>query len=569
MAKLQTACICTIKIDNNEIKHTVSSVKLSQHIDDHHVLEIRVKQVGKASAEQDFDDPGIYTGFLGKSAAVTMTPTGGVIDAGQELEFIGMVTEVKLENSIDGLNTVLIVAKSPTITLDGAPQVAVYQDQSASDIIGAIVGNYPMNRGKMQSGGSSIKYSVQYRETDWRYVRRLAEGAGLFAYYDGKEFSLQKANGSSHVGLTWRESLGAFSMGLGTAPAKFQSKSWEYGGKTAFEGQADSSVLRSAPSDVAKVSIDASKKVFERPGYVPTVKATDQSSVDSALGGQVESQVGQMVVCAGESIVPAVKVGHCVKVEGMSKLDGLYWVKRVTHHFDESGKYHNEFVCSPLDISFPAKTTSRPALTNLQSGIVTDLGDPEGLGRIKVKIPALGIETIWVRYASPHAGSGHGWITLPEVDDEVLVGYENGNPDLPIALGSLYTGTDTLPVTPDDKNEVKVFLTRAGNEIRLTDKDGEEEIKISTKDGDNQIVLNMKKPSISITSKGDVSLESTGDFSIKGKNVSIESEAATDVKAGADLNLEASANFKAKASANLNAEASGQCVIKGAVINLN
>ncbi len=569
MAKIETPCICTVKIDNKEIKHTVSSVQLKQYIDDHHELQIRIKQVGKAARDRDFDDPTNYTGFLGKSAALSITPTGDIINSSLQLEFIGLITDVRLENSIDGLNTVLIVAKSPTITLDGAKQVTFFQDQSASDIISAIVGNFPISRGKIESTGSTIKYSVQYRETDWQYIKRLAEGSGLFAYYDGGEFIAQKSNGSSFEDLVWRQSLGAFSMGLGTAPSQYQSKSWEYGMKTALEGQADTSVLRSSPSDLAKVSIDASKKMFSRAEYMPTDMATDQASVDATLSKRVESQIGQMVRCSGESIVPSVKVGHCVKIKGMSKIDGLYWVTAVTHVFDESGKYHNEFVCSPLDISFPSRTSSRPSLTNLQSGIVTSLEDPDGLGRVKVKIPALGIETLWVRYMWPHAGNSHGWVTMPELDDEVLVGWENGNPDLPVAMGSIYSGTDTLPVTPDDKNEVKVFVTRGGNEIRLTDKDGEEEIKISTKDGENSIVLSMKKPSLSITSKGDVSIESTGDLKIKGKNITIESDAATDVKAGGDLNLEATANMKNKAGANLNVEASAQCVIKGAIVNIN
>ncbi|MEW6411704.1 MAG: phage baseplate assembly protein V [Candidatus Zixiibacteriota bacterium] len=569
MAKIQTPCVCTIKIDNKELKHNVSSVQLDQYVDDHHELKIQIKQVGKAARDQDFDDPGNYTGFLGKSVAMTITPTGGQVEQSRELEFIGLVTEVRLENSIDGLNTVLIVGKSPTITMDGAPQVAYFQDQSASDMIGSIVSNYPITRGTVESTGSSIKYSVQYRETDWKYIARLAEAAGRYSYYDGKEYMLRKATGGKVEDLNWRETLGAFSLGLGTAPSQFTSKSWEYGQKTALEGQVDSGVLRSAPSDMAKVSIDASKKMFSKAGYISTEKSTDQASVDSTLGGNVESQVGRMVACTGESIVPAVKVGHCVKVKGMGKIDGLYWVNRVVHYFDESGKYHNEFYSSPLDISFPAKKTKRPSLTNLQSGIVTSLDDPEGLGRIKVRIPALGTETLYVRYVSPHAGNNHGWLSRPEIDDEVLVGYENGNADLPIALGSLYSGTDTLPATTDDKNEIKVFLTRGGNEIKLTDKDGEEEISISTKDGKNQIVLNMKTPSVSIKTDGDLSLESTGDMSLKGKNIKIESDAKIDVKSGADLNLDAGANLKSKASANLNVEASAQCVIKGAIINLN
>ena len=569
MAKIEIACICTIKIDNKEIKHNVSSVELKQDIDDHHVLRINIKQVGKASAEQDFDDPGVYTGFLGKSVAMNITPEGGVVDASRELEFIGLVTEVKLENSIDGLNAAVVVAKSPTITLDGGSQVACFVDQSASDIISAIVGNYPLTRGTIESTGSSIKYSVQYKETDWRYVKRLAQGSGLFAYYDGKEFCVKKSSGSSSEDLNWRETLGAFSMGLGTAPSQFASKSWEYAGKTTLESQVDSSALRSSPSDMAKVSIDASKKMFAQSGYVATSGATDQSSVDASLGKTVERQVGKMVSCMGESNVPTVKVGHCVKINGMSKLDGLYWVKTVTHSFDESGKYHNSFTCTPLDISFPPATIARPSITNLQSGVVISLDDPDAIGRIKVKIPSLGIETLWVRYLWPHAGDNHGWITMPEIDDEVLVGWENGSPDLPIALGSVYSGTAGLPVTPDNQNDVKVFLTRGGNEIKLTDKDGEEEIKISTKDGKNQIVLNSGGPSISIKSEGDVNFESTGDMSIKGKNVTIESDAKIDIKSGADLKLEAGVNLAAKANMNLDAEAGLACTIKGAIIQLN
>jgi uncharacterized protein involved in type VI secretion and phage assembly len=245
----------------------------------------------------------------------------------------------------------------------------------------------------------------------------------------------------------------------------------------------------------------------------------------------------------------------------MSKLDGVFWVTEVTHHFDESGKYHNQFTCSPLDVSYPVKKHRPPRLTNLQSAIVTDIDDPDGLGRIKVKIPALDFETLWVRFAVPHAGNQHGWVILPEVDDEVLIGWENGDPDLPVVLGCLYNGKDTPMAKPGQDNEVKLFVTKAGNEIRFTDKDGEEQIKISTKDGKNQIVLDMKGPSISITSDGDIS--------IKGGNVTIESQQQLQLKSGADTKIEAQANLTVKATGNVNSEAGAVNKIKGAIINLN
>ena len=277
MPKIETPAICSIKIDNQEIRNKVSSVTLKQPINDHHSLELQVKQIGQTSVDQDFDDPSAYTGFLGKSIAVKITPEGGIVDQSRELEFIGIVTDVRLENSIDGLNSVLIVAKSPSISMDGTKQVVYFEEQSASDIIGSIISNYPINRGKLESTSSTIHYSVQYQETDYSFIMRLAEGSGMFLYYDGKELIMQRSNGSSSEELTWRESLGLFSMGLGTAPSKFGSKSWGYFSKAALSGESDSGSLRSSPSNLAKVSIDASKKcIINQVMYQPPKQPTNR-----------------------------------------------------------------------------------------------------------------------------------------------------------------------------------------------------------------------------------------------------------------------------------------------------
>ncbi len=562
MAKIETAATCTVEVDGKEIKHRVSSVQLDQYIDSHHDLKVLLKLATEASEQHEFlEDPSYYTGFLGKSVSVTIAPEHGVVDNARIMKFVGMVTEIKLESSIDGLATIVIRGKSPTIALDGSPQVTYYEEQSAGDIISSTVSSYAITRGKMESTEGTIKYSVQYQETDYQYVNRLAEASGKFAYYDGQEFIVQKSNGSSVEDLSFRVTLGSFAMGLGTAPSKFTSKSWKYGEKSTLEGETDTGALRSSPSDLAKVAIDASKTVYGKPGYVSAAKVADQSGLDSVLGKNVEGQVGMMVKCDGESIVPAVKVGHCVRIQKVGALDGLYWVRSVSHRFDESGKYHNLFVCTPLDTSYPGRKMKRPALTNLQSAVVTDLDDPEGLGRIKVQIPALGIDTLWVRYLSPHAGDGHGLVCIPEVGDEVLIGYENGDPDLPLALGSLYTGKDKPPVSSDSKNEVKILQTKSGNQICFTDTGGSEEIKISLTDGKSCIVIKADGPLISI--------ESDGDISIKGNNIKLESQAKIELKSGADMAIEAGANLKAKATANADIEASGQCNVKGAMINLN
>ena len=191
----------------------------------------------------------------------------------------------------------------------------------------------------------------------------------------------------------------------------------------------------------------------------------DAQSLDKVLNTERRKAMGAMIRCNGESIVPEVEVGSCVQVNGMDKLDAQYWVIGTRHIFDESGKYHNTFVCTPLDIAYPGSILAKKELgagdvkqgdakgssaqredaNSIESVVekkkktmpgmhvarVVDLEDPESLGRIKVSYPWLDSEqTAWVRMMVPHAGADRGWYILPELEDEVLFPLvEDGNVD--------------------------------------------------------------------------------------------------------------------------------------------
>lgn len=588
MAILQTAAECRVRIDNKEIKYDISSVRLDQFIDDHYVLKVRIRQVGKATSEKDFDDPAGYTAFLGKPISLTITPYGGLVDPARLLEFIGVVTEVSLDNSIDGLNTVLVTAHSPTVTLDGARQNALHHEQSASDIINAIVRNYPITVGTIESTKGSLKFSVQYRETDYQYIMRLASTSGMFAFYDGKEFSLAKAGSSESEELVWRESLGAFAMGLGTGVEKIGSQVYDYSKKEVYEGET-AGALRTSLSDMSKVSHDASKEIYPDASFAPHLKSGSQADLDQTLELVRESAVGKMITCNGQSIIPAVAVGRCVKIKGMDKLDGLFWVKSTSHMFDESGKYHNTFTCTPLDAAFPQRKFARTPFTDLQTALVVDTDDPEQLGRVKVKFhwnvkdASKAEPEIWVRVLTPHAGEKKGFYCLPEVDDEVLIGYEQGNPSLPLILGSLYNGKDVPPVDHPvgwngAENNLKLFRTKSGNEIYFNDTAGSEAVVIVQKDNKNSITLTLDGPKIVIESEGDISLtganislESTsGDITLKsGAAIKAESTQDTELKAGGNLKSEANMNQDVKAGMNATVEGGAIVTVKGSLVKIN
>src|SRR5262245_44552596 len=86
--------------------------------------------------------------------------------------------------------------------------------------------------------------------------------------------------------------------------------------------------------------------------------------------------------------------------------------------------------------------------------LVSDIKDPDGLGRVKIKLPwapdtGSGVYELWARMATMMAGNGRGSWFIPDVDDEVLVAFEAGDPRRPYVVGTLWNGTDTPPETMD------------------------------------------------------------------------------------------------------------------------
>ncbi|MGH3922509.1 MAG: phage baseplate assembly protein V [Pseudonocardiaceae bacterium] len=190
-------------------------------------------------------------------------------------------------------------------------------------------------------------------------------------------------------------------------------------------------------------------------------------------------------------------------------------------------------------------------------GIVTNNKDPDGLGRVKLKLPWMSddVESNWARIATPMAGRGRGAYFLPEVDDEVLVAFEHGSPEFPYVLGGLWNGKDKPPETNSDgKNDVRVIKSRSGHVIRLTDTRGSEQIEIIDKSTKNSIVISTKDNKITITADADVVIQATnGKLQLSGTGVEITSQA--------DVKIEAKSSLALKSNAQLN--------IKGRIVNIN
>ncbi len=175
-------------------------------------------------------------------------------------------------------------------------------------------------------------------------------------------------------------------------------------------------------------------------------------------------------------------------------------------------------------------------------GVVSDLDDPERIGRVQVKYPYREDQLSgWARLVTPMGGKQRGLLMRPEVGDEVLIGYEQGDPRRPHVLGAMWSSADAPP--PDDgqptQNNLRLIQSRSGHRVVLDDTNGGEQIVIVDKDGTRKIVIDSAGQRIEISCEtGDISLNApTGKVSISAQSISIKADAEIEIQAGATLTL--------------------------------
>ena len=574
MADLRIPAECSIKIENKELRYSIYSFELVQRISDHHVLKVELRPLAdKSPTESEFIDSDDFTPFLGKPVSVNLRPKGGLVDPGLALKFVGLVTETQMQNNVGETNQILLIAKSPTYLMDTAEKNLLYNEKSLSEISNSILSQYSIDRGTINVP-SSIKYKfcVQYGETDYQFIKRLAEQEGLWAYYDGAKFCMASQQGNEAVELTWRDTLGSFRLNLSCQQQFFHHKVYNYEEKKTYSQNTKSVSSTSNPSGIFRIPLDVSESVLSGEGVLDfPKKVKDAKQLDGYLSIKKSESREKLVSGSGESTVPLLSPGKKAKIKNMIKeIEGQYLVTEVVHHFDHSGNYHNEFKCVPEDLAYPEKRTHRSPIEGLHSAVVVANDDPDHLGRIKVKFQwnKEGEESPWIRVLTAHAGKDRGFFCLPEVDDEVLVAFDQDYPESPMVIGSLYNKVDA-PVgeTRNSENDIKAFITKGGNRVVIKDTQDQEEIVITTKEGKNEISLKMgSPPEVSVHSEGKIALDAE-EITLKAKKkLSCSSEGPAELTAkegmkiqGQGVEMTAQRDVKIKGQ---NAEMAGQTGVK-------
>ena len=522
--------------EGGKILSPFSQLVILQHLDWHHSFEIRLPMRVFTGDADSF--AAACEKIIGKPLKIGLQSLTGDKESDDNF-FKGIITDISMSRSHGASNQVVLKGFSPTILLEDGPNTRSFSEMKLSQIVEEVLAPYPQNilKSKVDTQPGPFPYVVQYQESNYHFLSRMAQRYGEWFYYDGTTLNFAKPEGSEEANLVLGKDLINFDLGLKLSPSSFNLKAHDYFKDETYESPSSSANvegLNSLGDFLARTSEDVYNQT---PLHDSRSYMAEKSELDDLAKRRKSFGAAEYVTLSGVSDSIKVKIGSVINITAswgdiLNKSNEdhkKYVVIGVSHRIDGDGNYQNHFEAIPASLNIPPRNPHiKKVAADAQTAVVVENHDPDKLGRIRVKFywqedPEM---TPWIRVLMPHAGGANGAFFMPEVDEEVMVDFFHSNPDRPFVAGAVYhINTKPADEWQDSDNNVKGIKTKSGNEIRLTDKPGGEEIKIFNPDSKNEIVMTLSgSGSISITSKGDISISADKSMSLTANEISINAE---------------------------------------------
>ncbi|WP_108805547.1 type VI secretion system Vgr family protein [Aquimarina sp. Aq107] len=523
---------------------------LKQEIDDHHTLEILCRKDVLEKVSDLYEDES--NDFLGQTIILSISSLDSV-NVYKELKFNGVVTEVKVTNGFHQSmgDSILINAKSNSILTDDGPHYASFSDENLSSILTGVFQKY--DRSKLNTSittrfNSPLHYCVQQGESSFQFASRLSAQYGEWFYYDGENLIFGEPQNSEEVVLTYGFDLQEFSRRLEPRSNSYSFFTNDYLSNEKHE--VGTSEITSSINGHNGFASNKSKEMFPHKTQV-FLNTYNDTQTKQRLGNLVKEQKKaeeiKQVIITGKSDNPGVSLGRIVKIKEKNNNQGVYRIIKITHTATENGKYINLFEGIAVDQDvYPNTNIFKIPKSETEVATVTANDDPEGIGRIKVQLnwqKPLGVYTPWLRVMTPHSGGDKGFHFIPEVGEEVLIGFEGGNAERPFVMGALYNGSENPSGWKTDKNNVKAIRTRSGHTIELNDTDKGEFITIKDKN-ENLIHIDTANNNITITALETMTLNA------KNFEMNVKEDASFNI--GRDTTIYTERNFDTSSSNHTN-----------------
>ncbi|MBW4773046.1 type VI secretion system Vgr family protein [Prevotella histicola] len=529
----------TISIGKKTLSSFIS-LQIEQNIGKHHRFQMSVEL--ETGSNRYVHNINSSKEWLGESI---------VVKAASTPIFVGVVTNVQLHREGSDFGCIIVSGYSATYRMETAHSCFSWNDTTIGDVVKKLCEQAKVQLELNPAFKETKDFICQYEESDFDFIRRLAHQYQEWMYFDGTKLIFGKPRKlADPIRLEYGTTLSSLDIGLQTLARSEQVFSYHSG--------ADREMQRMTP-DLAyghdKLSGDAfraSLGMFSKPARQHALpRISNETELINYMGRKQAAETAETHYITAESQVPTLRVGSVVslyssfleRVGNISKESlGNFIIIEITHEVSQGSYYKNRFKAIPATIKALPSLKVRMPLAETQMATVLSNADPEGKGRVRVRMnwQTDGMQTGWVRVMTPDGGSSsdvksnRGFVFIPEVGDQVLLGFRHGDPARPYVMGSLFNGT--TGGGGGQGNNCKSLTTRSGSSLKLDDSAG----------------------SVTLHDKGGVSMNFDG-----GGNSTINAKCSQVFNAGSSAGINVGAKKHQPASSALTMDSDGIIDLSG------
>ncbi|MGN8177127.1 contractile injection system protein, VgrG/Pvc8 family [Flavobacterium sp. 22076] len=530
---LQT--ITTIKVGEIRITN-FNKLKIFQTIHDHHTFSFEVRQdllVDEFKSVMPFSQK-----LYGEKISIEIKPIDGLEDLmiGADLkhytmQFYGVVTKVKLKKSrVKDIEEIIVIkGKSSTIALENGPECNSFTNMNLSDIVTKVKSGCDIDMDVRPFYLENLPYTVQYNESNFSFLNRLAKRNGHWLYYNGRTTVFGSPGGvGGQPQLVYGVNMQDFDYTIKLMPAMF--KVIENDNRDGSYRTDETLKYRREADGFQQNFLNKSNEFFNKETIIqlnqnPAGGSARRSSEEYAKN-KMRAILSRLTEVKASSEVPGITIGNEVRIAGVDvQLESSYRITQITHICDDGGGYENYFTAVNFNGSVfsPQTDPDLVPFCRSQTAIVMGNADPDGLSGIQVQMPwqeAKGETTPYIPFVQKYGGDARGSHTLPEIGDTVFVDFQGNNAELPIAMGTITSRKEKSGFSTPN-NDLKVMKTRSGITSIMNDADGS--VSIEDPSGNKYFM----------DGNGNTTVDAPKNFTINaGENISINAGQNMDVNIG-------------------------------------
>ncbi|MGG9962263.1 type VI secretion system tip protein VgrG [Ferruginibacter sp. SUN106] len=538
------------------------------------------------------------------SSSDTFVPGAAIsIEAGYDNEnkiiFEGIITgqTIRIDNATGA--ALEVVCRDAAIKMTVGRKSLTYTNKTDSEIIASIIATYAGLSANVAATATAWPGQVQYDVTDWDYILALATANGLIVTtINGVVTVATPANNTNPIcSVIYGSTLMEFNASLNAVNqvSQVNASAWDYKNQQLNSGRAIPDV--EGPGNLSAKKLSG---VIGLTSYnLQTTAPLDAAVLENWSKAQIiKSEFSKITGEAKFMGTNLVEPANYITMAGIGdRFNGDHFISGVSHTIAEGNWYttvalgiSQDGFMQQADVMSPPASGLLPAARGLLNGIVIKtFDDPESQYRVLVDIPMFDNNGagIWARLSNFYATNNAGVFFLPEVGDEVVVGFLNEDPRYPVILGSMYSSAKLKPqqsLVPGAANQLKAIVSRSGISIQFDDvnktltictpaintmvfSDKDKQVTVNDENGNSLV---MSADGISIKSAKDINIQSGQKINLQGtQGVNIQSAGGDIEVSGINIQESAQVAYNAHAGATAKITSGAELTLQSAMIMIN